>query len=345
MKRWFRRAAPPEEVPEAETEPQAPQTQASSQQQPPQGMWSRLRQGLSRSRENIHKQLADVFTRSQIDEEMWEEVEAILIGADVGVETTTIMVDDLRERVRKESIKDPAELWQALVQEITSRIKTAPAILQADGLNVLLVVGVNGTGKTTTIAKLGRLAKNEGKNVLLAAGDTYRAAAIEQLNEWGRRTGIDVVAHQRKSDPSAVLFDAVAAARARSVELLLVDTAGRLHTYENLMQELSKMKRVAERELEGAGTVRVLLVLDATTGQNGLIQAKEFAAAVGIDAIALTKLDGTAKGGIVLAIQQSMGIPIAYIGVGEGFDDLQPFEPDLFARAFIGPELSDDEDA
>ncbi len=344
MRKWFGKSSD-----ESSTEEQAPQDEVVSIEPDPEpqeetrSVWDKFRTGLSKSRDNLREQLTETFRRSEIDEDLWEEVEEALIGADVGVESTMDITAHLRKAVKTEGIKDASDLWDLLGQEVSRRISgSATEILNQEGKVFYLVVGVNGTGKTTSVAKIARKLSLSGNKVLLAAGDTYRAAAIEQLKIWGERLGVDVIAHQRDANPSAVLFDAIAAAKAREVDTLIADTSGRLHTYENLMGELEKMRRVAERELDGYADLKVLLVIDATTGQNGLIQAKQFAAAVEVDAIILTKLDGTAKGGIVISICDQMDIPIAFTGVGEGMDDLEPFDPALFAEALIGVGNHDD---
>jgi len=309
-------------------------------QDKPEKWFGRLKSGLRKSRQNLVSKLSGVFSHfSPGSEDFWEEIEEILIQADVGVTATTDIVDNLRERAKERRIQNSEDLF-LMLEEIMLNILGAerPIFFGREGvLTIFLMVGVNGTGKTTTLAKIGNRAKAEGKQVLFAAADTFRAAAIEQLEIWAKRVGIDVIKHKRGSDPAAVVFDAVQAARARSVDFLLIDTAGRLHTYSNLMEELKKVKRVAQREAPDA-EIKTVLVVDATTGQNALSQARLFDEALSVDEIVLTKLDGTAKGGIVVAIGKEIGIPIALIGVGEGLDDLQDFKPGDFVEALLAAE-------
>jgi len=295
---------------------------------------SRLRNGLSKSRVNFVAPLSKAMASRRFDDAFWEEVEDILVGADVGVEMTMILVDRVKERMAKEKVKDPDGLL-ALFREVLSDaldVGDRELIYAAGGPSVLMVVGVNGTGKTTTIAKLAYLLRRSGKKVLLAAGDTFRAAGVEQLETWGNRVGVHTVKHKHGADAAAVVHDAVESALARDMDVVIADTAGRLHTKANLMEELKKIKRVAERNAEVTET---LLVIDATTGQNGLIQAKQFGEAVEVTGVVLTKLDGTAKGGIVVAIVHDLGIPIKFIGVGEKVDDLHAFDPREFAAALF----------
>ncbi|HHU93248.1 MAG TPA: signal recognition particle-docking protein FtsY [Halanaerobiaceae bacterium] len=301
-----------------------------------QSLFSRLKSGLTKTRDGFINQVSSLFSSyTRIDEELFEELEEILIQADVGVQTTMQLVEELEERVDEEGIKDPEELNHLFREQLTALLQTEDGQLDlAEGLNIFMVVGVNGVGKTTTIAKLAQRFKNEGKNVLLAAGDTFRAAAIDQLRVWSERIGVGLIAQQEGSDAAAVAYDAVQAAKAREVDLLIVDTAGRLHTQKNLMEELKKVKRVIEREGEGCN-IQVLLVLDATTGQNAINQARLFHEAINVDAIALTKLDGTAKGGIVVAIKNELGLPIKLIGVGEAAEDLQDFQAEEFVKALF----------
>ena len=300
------------------------------------GFFGRLKDGLSRTREGFVDKLGALFSRySSIDDQLFEELEELLIQADVGVETTLQLVEDLKERAREQEIEDPQKLFVLFQKRLVQILNKNYSPLELkEGLNIIIVVGVNGVGKTTTMAKIARRFKNKGKKVMFAAGDTFRAGAIDQIKVWGNRLGIDVISQQEGSDAAAVAFDAVQAARSRGVDLLIVDTAGRLHTQKNLMEELKKVKRVIMREASEAHT-GVLLVLDATTGQNALSQAKMFNEAVDVDGIALTKLDGTAKGGIVIAIKNEMGIPIKLIGVGEAAEDLQDFDPDSFIEALF----------
>ena len=299
------------------------------------GFFSKIREGLQKTKNGFVKQIESVFNSfTKIDEDLFEELEELLITADVGVNTTQKICDRLRDEIKNRGIKDPAlikELLRDIICEIISgdcelKLTTKPS--------VVMVIGVNGVGKTTTIGKLAHNLTENGKKVLLGAADTFRAAAIDQLQIWADRSSVEVVRHNEGSDPAAVVFDAITAAKARNVDIVICDTAGRLHNKKNLMDELSKMKRVIEREANNCDT-EVLLVLDATTGQNGVNQAKQFALASGITGIVLTKLDGTAKGGVVLSIKDELGIPIKYIGVGEGIDDLQPFDPAEFAKALF----------
>lgn len=298
------------------------------------GRWIK---GLERSRENLTGRLASLFSRHPtLDEELWEGIEEILIQADVGLSATTRLVELARETAARERFEDSAQVVGVLKDEIAATLGVGPEPMLASGRDhIVLGIGVNGTGKTTTLAKLAAREHQAGRGVLLAAADTFRAAAIEQLDEWGRRIGVDVIKHERGADAAAVVYDAAKARARRSVSTLLVDTAGRLHTYANLMEELKKIRRVAERDAEGAVVVS-LLVVDATTGQNALSQVKLFDEGVGVDGIALTKLDGTAKGGIVIAIREEFDIPIAFAGVGEGIEDLADFDAARFAEGLLG---------
>ena len=300
------------------------------------GIFGRFLKGLRRTRENFAANVDRIFeAHPDISDELWIEMEEGLIQADVGVDATLKIIDALKERVRREKIAESAEVPKILKEELISVLGETGKPPMRDSFVIYLAVGVNGTGKTTTIAKLAHRLKSEGLKVMLAAADTFRAAAIEQLEVWSKRLDVDIVKHERGSDPAAVVYDAVHAAIARGANALIVDTAGRLHTYVNLMEELKKIKRIAEREGRGA-SVHTLLVIDATTGQNGIAQARLFDDALGVDGIALTKLDGTAKGGIAIAIVKELGIPIEYIGVGEDIDDLEQFEPRSFAEALVG---------
>lgn len=289
---------------------------------------------LFKARRFLADRLGDVLGRVP-DEETWEDLEAVLVQADVGIDLATRISGDLREQAQRDGITDPSQIRAALAEELVGLFDLQlerSLVLAPDGLTVWLVVGVNGTGKTTTIGKLAGDAVARDRTVALAAADTFRAAADEQLEEWARRAGAEVVKHQPGADPGAVAFDALNHAQARGLNLLIIDTAGRLHTKVPLMDELAKIRRVVERE----GAVQeVLLVIDATAGQNGLVQAREFTNAMGVTGIVLSKLDGTAKGGIALAIESSLGIPIKLIGVGEGIDDLEPFDPKAFVDALL----------
>ena len=270
-----------------------------------------------------------------VDEDFFEELEENLILSDMGMDTTLEAVEILRERVKANKIKEPEEVKACLREILVEMLDVGSTALDlTDKPAVILMIGVNGVGKTTTIGKLANLLKNQGNRVLLAAGDTFRAAAADQLAIWADRAKVDIVRHEEGSDPAAVVFDAMNAARARKTDVVLVDTAGRLHNKQNLMNELNKIRRVIDRE-GTASSKEVLLVLDATTGQNGLIQAKQFGESAGITGIVLTKLDGTAKGGVVLAIAKEMGVPVKFVGLGEGIDDLQPFDAVAFAEALV----------
>jgi fused signal recognition particle receptor len=300
------------------------------------GIFSKLKESLTRTRQGLVEKIDGLITgRKSIDEDLYEELEEILIQADVGSDTSLNLVDNLRRLVKERKIGDPSEL-RSLLKELARDILGQERSPMANGGNptTILVVGVNGVGKTTTIGKLAYNLKQDGKKVILAAGDTFRAAAIDQLEIWGNRAGVDVIKHSEGSDPAAVVFDAVQAARARNVDYLVVDTAGRLHTKSNLMEELKKVGRVLSRENPGAPH-EVLLVLDATTGQNAINQAKIFGEATGVTGIVLTKLDGTAKGGVVIGIKQALDIPVKYIGIGEGIDDLRPFDAEDFVEALF----------
>ena len=270
-----------------------------------------------------------------VDEDFFEELEENLILSDMGMDTTLEAVETLRERMKANKIKEAEEVKACLREILVEMLDVGSTELDlTDKPAVILMIGVNGVGKTTTIGKLANLLKNQGNRVLLAAGDTFRAAAADQLAIWADRAKVDLVRHEEGSDPAAVVFDAMNAARARKTDVVLVDTAGRLHNKQNLMNELNKIRRVIDRE-GTASSKEVLLVLDATTGQNGLIQAKQFGESAGITGIVLTKLDGTAKGGVVLAIAKEMGVPVKFVGLGEGIDDLQPFDAVAFAEALV----------
>ncbi|CCU79309.1 Signal recognition particle receptor protein FtsY (=alpha subunit) (TC 3.A.5.1.1) [Halanaerobium saccharolyticum subsp. saccharolyticum DSM 6643] len=305
------------------------------------GFLQRLKDGLKKTKEGFVNRVTNIFTgRSNIDDELFEELEEVLIQADVGVKTTFALIEKLKEDVKEEEINEPEELMGYFQKELKSMLQNDEGGFNFDKeLNIIMVVGVNGAGKTTTIAKIAGRYKEQGKKVMLAAGDTFRAGAIEQLQIWGDRLGVNVIAQQEGSDAAAVAYDAVQSARAKDVDLLIVDTAGRLHTQTNLMEELKKVKRVIDREAgEINAEVEVLLVLDATTGQNAISQAKLFNEAVDVDGVALTKLDGTAKGGIVIAVKNELQIPIKLIGVGEAAEDLQNFDPDEFIEALFSSE-------
>lgn len=299
------------------------------------GFFDKIKAGLKKTRDSITGQINSMLHAfTKIDEELFEELEELLVMADVGMNTATEICDTLRARVKERGITDPNEIM-TLLQEVVTEMVSGDNELHLDTQpSVILVIGVNGVGKTTTIGKLASRLTAEGRSVLLCAGDTFRAAAAEQLTVWADRAGCDIVRHEEGSDPAAVVFDAIAAAKARGRDVIIVDTAGRLHNKANLMNELSKIRRVIDRELPDA-SVECLMVLDATTGQNGLIQAKVFGESAGLTGIVLTKLDGTAKGGIVFAIKRELGLPVKFIGVGEGVNDLKPFVPEEFAEALF----------
>jgi fused signal recognition particle receptor len=298
-----------------------------------------LQEGLAKTRRGIFADITALFDRSAIDEELYEDLESLLIQADIGVDTTLELVEALREDVRRERITDPAIARTFLRDQMVKLLERATInrkvkIYQRGVPFVTLVVGVNGTGKTTTIAKLAHFHVSRNRNVMLVAGDTFRAAAIEQLTVWGERLGVPVIAHEANADPGAVVFDGMKAAHARNADILIVDTAGRLHTKFNLMEELTKLRRIMQRHVPNAPQ-EVLLVIDATTGQNGLVQAKKFAESVNITDIAIAKLDGTARGGIAFAISRELGIPISYIGTGEKMTDFAEFDHLAFVDALF----------
>ena len=296
------------------------------------GFFDKIKKGLEKTRRQMGGLFAE-FTGE--NEEFYDELEESLILADAGAATAAKAVERLREKVRDESLRGQDEVRAALVEILADALKVGSFELKLDTRpSVIHMVGVNGVGKTTTIGKLAAKYTSEGKNVLLAAADTFRAAAAEQLTVWAERAGCGIVKHGEGSDPASVVFDGIAAAKARRTDILIIDTAGRLHNKSNLMNELAKMRRIISRELPDAD-VETLMVVDATTGQNGLIQAKQFSESADITGIVLTKLDGTAKGGIVFAIAEEMGLPVKFVGVGEGVDDLMPFEPESFAEALL----------
>lgn len=303
------------------------------------GFFSRLKEGLTKTRNNIVHSIDAVFSGfSSIDEEFYEELEEILIMGDIGVKSTGEILDRLREQVKENHIKDPAECKNFLIQNIKEQMQVGEtAYAFEEKQSVVLVIGVNGVGKTTTVGKLAGKLKAQGRRVLIAAADTFRAAAGEQLGEWANRAGVDMIGGSEGSDPASVVFDAVNAARARDVDVLLCDTAGRLHNKKNLMEELKKINRIIDREFPDAHREN-LVVLDATTGQNALQQAREFGEVADLTGIILTKMDGTAKGGIAVAIQSELQIPVKYIGVGETIEDLQKFDADQFVDALFRTE-------
>ena len=300
------------------------------------GFFSRLVAGLTKTRDNIVSGIDAVFSGfSKIDEEFYEELEEILIMGDLGVKATEAILDDLRDKVKENHIKDPAECKQLLIDSIKEQMKVEETAYRFENeKSVVLVIGVNGVGKTTTVGKLAGKLKSQGKKVVLAGADTFRAAAGDQLKEWANRSGVDMIGGTEGADPGSVVYDATAAAKARNADVLLVDTAGRLHYKKNLMNELGKINRILEKEYPEAYR-ETLVVLDATTGQNALVQAREFSDVAKISGIVLTKMDGTAKGGIAVAIQSELAVPVKYIGVGETIDDLQKFDSDEFVNALF----------
>lgn len=300
------------------------------------GFFNKLKEGLTKTRDNIVGNIEQVFNfHSEIDDDFYEELEEALILTDMGVATSTEIIDNLREDIKSRKLKYTNEVRALLEEQIAGMLQTDNKPIVADNnVNVILVIGVNGVGKTTTIGKISNQLKNDGKKVILAAADTFRAAAIDQLKVWSDRASVDIIYHQEGADPGAVVFDAVQATRSREADVLICDTAGRLHNKKNLMNELAKLNKIINREFPDAHK-EVLLVLDSTTGQNALQQAKFFKEVADITGIVLTKLDGTAKGGIIVAIHQELGIPVKYIGVGEGIEDLQPFNSDEFSKALF----------
>ena len=297
--------------------------------------FGKIDEGLQKTRKGVFSKLTRLFSaKRKIDESLLDEIEELLIMGDVGVDTSLSILDHIRQKVKKEGFETSDELDTLIREEIAGLLDVPPEPLQGDKPYIILVVGVNGSGKTTSIAKLGHYLKSKGNNVLLAAGDTFRAAAIEQLTHWAERIGCEIIKHKANADPAAVVFDAVSAAISRKVDYLIIDTAGRLHTKTNLMEELSKINRVIKKQLPDAPH-EVLLVLDAGNGQNGLNQAKEFIKSSDVNSIFLTKLDGTAKGGIVLAIKEKLNIPVKYIGLGEKPEDMEIFNPKEFIEGLF----------
>jgi len=297
-----------------------------------------FKKALQPTKDSWFSKAMHLFDRSIIDESLWDDLEEVLIYADVGMETTEKLIEQTKKRVREEKMKEGAQVREVLKKEMVDILSVPaqdPAVKSLP--EVTLVIGVNGSGKTTSIAKLAYQAKNEGKSVILAAGDTFRAAAIDQIRTWAQRIDVELVAHQPGADPGAVVYDALAAAKSRKSDLLIIDTAGRLHTKFNLMEELKKIKRVAAK-IDSSAPHEIILVMDATTGQNGLLQAKNFTEATGVTSIFLAKLDGTAKGGIALAICDQLKIPVKYIGVGEHMEDIARFDPVSFVEALSGKD-------
>ena len=306
------------------------------------GFFAKLKNGLKKTRQGIAQKINAVFDSSdKIDENLYEELEEILIMADVGMETSVEIIDNLRENIKKKKIKHTQEARQELI-EIIREILTGDETLKTGTTpSIILVLGVNGVGKTTTIGKLANILKNQGKEVIVGAADTFRAAAIDQLEIWAKRVGCSIVKHREGADPAAVVFDTVVAAKKRGVDVAICDTAGRLHNKKNLMAELKKISDVVKKEASDLD-IETLLVVDATTGQNGVVQAEEFGKTSGLTGIILTKLDGTAKGGIVISIRKKLGLPIKFIGVGEQIDDLQPFDPELFTKALFDSDSGEE---
>ncbi len=299
------------------------------------GLFSKIGAGLKKTRDSLMNSVNSMLRSfTKIDEELFEELEEILIMGDVGANTAAHICEELRARVKQEGVTDPEEVRRLLREIVADMLRGGQELNMSTKPSVILMIGVNGVGKTTTIGKLAARFKADGKKVVLGAADTFRAAAIEQLDIWAKRAGVDIVKHAQDADPAAVVFDALAAAKARGADVVICDTAGRLHNKKNLMDELAKISRVIDRELPDAAR-EVLLVVDATTGQNAVHQAREFKHAAGITGIVLTKLDGTARGGVVLAIREDLQVPVKFIGVGEGVDDLQPFDPEEFAAGLF----------
>lgn len=293
---------------------------------------TKIRKSLNRTRNSVFGQITDLFGGGRIDDKLWDDLEALLIQADVGVDTTTALLETVRQQVEQEGMTDPGQVRDVLKDEMTRLLAGyTPSQVDKDRLlTVMLVVGVNGSGKTTNIAKLADLYRRQGKKVVLAAADTFRAAAIDQLKIWGERANCPVIAHQPNADPGAVVFDAIKSAQARKADMVIIDTAGRLHTKYNLMKELEKLRSIAQKQVHAAPH-ETLLVLDATTGQNALAQARHFKDSVDITGVLLAKLDGTAKGGVVFSIGKELGVPVRFVGTGEGLEDLIPFD----AQAFV----------
>lgn len=299
------------------------------------GFFNKIKEGLKKTRDAVIGQIDSMLKSfTKIDDELFEELEELLVMGDVGVPTAEKICEELKKRVKKEGIKNPNEIHRLLEETVSDMLRGGEELDLSTTPSIILVIGVNGVGKTTTIGKLANHLTKQGKKVILAAGDTFRAAAIEQLEIWADRSHCEIIKQNEGSDPAAVIYDAISAAKARHADVIICDTAGRLHNKKPLMDELAKINRIIDRELPEASKEK-LLVLDATTGQNAVNQAEQFSLATGITGIVLTKLDGTAKGGVVLAIKEGLGIPVKYIGVGEQIDDLQPFDAEDFARALF----------
>ena len=308
------------------------------------GFFSKLVKGLTKTRDNIVSGIDNIFSGfSSINDDFYEEIEETLIMGDLGIHGTEKIIENLKEKVKENRIKDPAECKKYLIESIKSQMDLGESAYEFENQkSVVLVIGVNGVGKTTSVGKLSGQLKAKGKKVIMAAADTFRAAAIEQLTEWSNRAGVEIIAQKEGSDPAAVVYDAVQAAKARNADVLICDTAGRLHNKKNLMEELKKIDRIIEKEYSGVYREN-LVVLDGTTGQNALAQAKQFMEVTNVTGIILTKLDGTAKGGIAVAIQSELGIPVKYIGVGEHIDDLQKFNSDEFVKAWFNMDNAGEE--
>ena len=309
------------------------------------GFFKRLVAGLTKTRKSIAAGFDYIFSGfSKIDEDFYEELEEVLVMADLGIHTTEAVIDDLKAKVKAQHITEPSQCKELLISTIKEQMTVSDNAYDFENeKTVILMIGVNGVGKTTTVGKLAAKYKNSGKKVIMAAADTFRAAAIEQLTEWSNRAGVEIIAGQEGSDPASVIYDAIAAAKARHADILICDTAGRLHNKKNLMEELKKINRIIDREYPEAKR-ETLIVLDGTTGQNALVQAKQFKEAADITGIVLTKLDGTAKGGIAIAIQSELSVPVKYIGIGEKLDDLQRFDADDFVDALFRTENSEGDD-
>ena len=329
----------------SETESSENESEENSETEKKQGFFSRLVAGLTKTRDSFVSGIDSIFSGfSAIDDDFYEEIEEILIMGDIGVRATQEILDNLQQKVKENHIKQPQECKELLIQSIKEQMEVGETAYRFENeKSVVLVVGVNGVGKTTSVGKLAGKLKAQGRKVVLAAADTFRAAAGAQLEEWAHRAGVDMIGGQEGADPAAVVYDAVAAAKARKADVLLCDTAGRLHNKKNLMEELRKINRIIEREFPEAYR-ETLIVLDGTTGQNALVQAKQFAEVADISGIVLTKLDGTARGGIAIAIQSEMNIPVKYIGIGEQIDDLQKFDADKFVDALFETQDGDEEE-
>lgn len=328
---FFKRS---KKTPEVESEPPSP----SSTEEKPQSLFARIKHGLSRTRNNFSEGLGNLFLgRKEIDEDLLDDIESQLLIADVGIEAVTDIINTLTDQVARKQLADPEALFNALrtlLSEILAPVECPLTITKGTSPFVILMVGVNGVGKTTTIGKLTKRLQSEGKSVMLAAGDTFRAAAVEQLQEWGNRNSVPVIAQHTGADSASVIFDAIQAAQARKVDVVIADTAGRLHNKDHLMEELSKIKRVMGK-LDNTAPHEVLLVLDAGTGQNAVNQTEHFLKTAGVTGLILTKLDGTAKGGVIFALSKKFNLPVRFIGIGEGIDDLQPFSAKPFIDALF----------